>query len=404
MLAVLHFDNFEPAWFWSLLVLAAIGMLVVTYVGIFHRSGRRLAWGLLALRLAGVAALLVAILKPVWSSQRRIEQRPLLAVMLDDSESMTLPAEGSQSGPTTRYARARQWLESSPLAGQLRERFDLRWFGIDGRPLEKPPAEPEVDHTDLVAGLEAVATKLRGQGLKAVVLVSDGRDTTSRPNYLTMEEYPQPVYALGFRRGATAEGAFDIAMVSATAPARVRVHNSVPVKLLVTKDGGPALQLPLTIERGGTALHTEKVELPAGAAQMPLTVNFTPTEPGDFILTARIDAAAGERSAAHNSQTFRLRVESEPIRVLLVEGTLRTEFTFLRDHLQQDPDVDLAALVRSGNPNNASATAAMLGGEMITAERLEKIDAVLLGDFEGSMLETESYKACATGSTRGADC
>ncbi|HEX4141970.1 MAG TPA: glutamine amidotransferase [Pirellulales bacterium] len=392
-IASFYFEHFRPAWFWLLVLVGALALLVSTYAGMYRRSGRRLAWWLMGLRLAGVGMLLLAILKPVWSHQLRRETRPMLAVVVDNSESMSLPAADSDGRALARYQRARDWLDQAPVARQLARDFDVKWFGIDGRPLDKLPDEPQVEQTDLTDALERVAARVRGQGPRAVVLISDGQDTTTRASSMTLDEYPLPVFALGFGQHGNQENAFDVVLVSATAPERVRVHNSVAVQLLVKKDGGPALTVPLLVERGSDVLHRETIELPAGNAHLPLTVNFTPDEVGDFVLSARLEALADERTAANNAQAFRLRVEAEPIRVLLVEGTLRIEFTFLRDHLEQDPDVDLATLVRAASPAGASATAALLGGELITAERLKKIDVVLLGDFEARMLEDDSYRA-----------
>ncbi|HEY1786095.1 MAG TPA: hypothetical protein VGG30_11120 [Pirellulales bacterium] len=392
-IASFYFEHFDPAWFWLLVLGLALALLVSTYAGMYRRSGRRLAWWLLGLRLAGVGLLLLAILKPVWSHQLRRVARPVLAVVVDNSESMSLPAAAADGRSLPRYQWARDWLDSAPVARQLAQDFDIKWFGIDGRPLEKLPSEPEVEQTDLTGALEAVAARVRGQGPRAVVLISDGQDTQTRTNAMTLDEFPLPVFALGFGLHGSQENSFDLALASATAPERVRVHNSVAVKLLIKKEGGPALTAPLVIERAGEVLHRETIELPAGSAHVPATVNFTPDAVGDFVLSARLESPAGERTAANNAQAFRLRVEAEPIRVLLVEGTLRIEFTFLRDHLQQDPDVDLATLVRAANPAGASATAALLGGELITAERLKKIDVVLLGDFEARMLENNSYQA-----------
>jgi uncharacterized membrane protein len=392
-LATFMLENFDPAWLWGAVVVVSLACVVFTYMGIYQRSGRRLTWLLMGLRAAGVIGLLVAIIKPAWINQTRIEHRPAVAVIVDDSLSMSLPHEGGK--PESRYQRAQHWLGESAAAKSLRDKFEIKWFGIDGHMLDNgPPSEPQADATDLVRALNATAAKLRGQGVKAVALISDGQDTTARPSFMTLQEFPLPVYTIGFtRRASDSDKSLDLALASVDAPPRVRVHNTVAVKLLVSKDGGGAMKVPLVIERAGKALHTEPLDLPAGSAQKPFTISFTPTEPGDFVFTARLEPQAGERTVANNMLPFRLRVEAEPIRVLLIEGTLRSEFTFLRDRLHEDPDIDLATLVRAANPETASASAALLGGELVSAERLKKIDVVMLGDFESRMLEGDSYKA-----------
>ena len=74
--------------------------MVGTYFRIFERSGRPLAWGLLALRLAGILLLIVILANPVWKQQDVDPGR--VVVVLDNSRSMSLP------DPTAAALRPRQ--------------------------------------------------------------------------------------------------------------------------------------------------------------------------------------------------------------------------------------------------------------------------------------------------------
>ena len=193
------------------------------------------------------------------------------------------------------------------------------------------------------------------------MLISDGCDTTGRDSFLTLQEYPLPVFAVGYRQPVAAPGKgqmFDLAVTAVEAPQRVLVHNAVPINVLGSKDGGPAMDIPLQIERAGTPLTTQHVQLPAGQVQQMVAVSYTPTEPGDFTLAAHIPEQPNERTGANNAKLFKLRVEAEPIRVLYVEGSLRPEYTFLKDRLSNDPDVNLATFVRSASPEEGQAASA----------------------------------------------
>lgn len=397
ILADLTFDNIDPPWFWALLAVASIAILVLTYKGIYRRSGRQLTWLLLGLRIVGVLALLVALVKPAWTQLIQRQERPQVAIVIDDSQSMSImhkPAGSEQW--TSRYQLAKQWLSDSPAGVGLREKFEVKVFNVAGQMVDpaKMPAEPTAEQTDLARAVRAAAGQLRGQSLAGVVLISDGRDTTGRESFLPLQELPAPVYALGYRQPAPGKGSpFDLAVNAVEAPQRVLVHNAVPVKVLLSKDGGEAMEVPIQIERAGTPLLTQKVQLPAGSSQKMVNLSFTPTEPGDFTLSAHIPDQPNERSSANNARLFKLRVEAEPIRVLYVEGFLRPEYTFLRNRLSNDPDVNLVSFVRSANPDQAGAAGALAGAELITAERLKKIDVVLLGDFESRMLDESTYAA-----------
>jgi len=364
--------NFDPPWFWVLVILGSLALLATTYLDIYRWSGRRLTWILFALRALGLAALLVALVKPAWRHVRERTEPPQVAVILDDSQSMALPAPGAEGG-ATRYQQARRWLAESAAGRTLREAFD---------------------QTDLVRAMRAAAGRLRGRNAAGVLLLSDGRDTTGRRNYLALQDFPLPVFAMGFRAPAGREGpAIDLAVRSVEAPPRTLVHNAVQVKVLVRKTGGPAVDVPVHVERAGTPLATRRVRFETGAAEQQVGLSFTPTEPGDFVLTARVGSPKGEQTAVNNTGLFRLRVESQPIRVLYIEGTLRAEYKFLHRRLADDPDVALVTFARSASPDQASAAGVLAGSEVASPERLEKIDVVLLGDFEPQMLDPATYTA-----------
>ena len=117
-LAKLTFDNADPAWFWIGLCILSVVVLVLTYRGIYQRSGRKLTWALFGLRLIGVIALLISLVKPAWMTIFTKSEKPRVAVVLDDSQSMSIlhRVSGSEKW-STRYQQAVAWLTESP-AGQ----------------------------------------------------------------------------------------------------------------------------------------------------------------------------------------------------------------------------------------------------------------------------------------------
>jgi len=395
IIAEITAGNIDPPWFWTLVILGSLALLAMTYLDIYRWSGRRRAWILFAVRAVGMAALLVALVKPAWRHVRERTEPPQVAVILDDSQSMSLPAPGAEGG-ATRYQQARRWLEESAAGRSLRETFDVHLFDAAGRARDDgaPSAEPSAEQTDLVRAMRAAAGHLRGRNAAGILLLSDGRDTTGRRNYLPLQDFPLPVFTMGFRLETGREGpAIDLAVRSVEAPPRTLVHNAVQVKVLVRKTGGPAVDVPIHVERAGTPLATRRVAFEEGAAEQQVALSFTPADPGDFVLTARVGSPEGERTAVNNTGLFRLRVEAQPIRVLYIEGTLRAEFTFLRRRLADDPDVALVTFARSAGPDQASASDVLAGSEVADPERLEKIDVVLLGDFEPRMLDPATYTA-----------
>src|SRR4051812_23760876 len=109
-------ENVGHPWLWLALLAAGALVLFLTYRGIFQRSERRLTWALLALRGAGLMLLVVMLARPVWIGAEEQVDPGRVAVVVDNSVSMSLPdADGG-----TRYDRARAAVERlrASLAGR----------------------------------------------------------------------------------------------------------------------------------------------------------------------------------------------------------------------------------------------------------------------------------------------
>jgi hypothetical protein len=381
-------EGVSPGW-WGLVWLAAIvagaGFLFWTYRGIFQRSERQLTWALMLLRGAGLLLLVLALAKPTWTRESEQVDPGRVAVVLDNSRSMSLP---DRTG-AARYARARAALEAlqKALAERKGPRVEVDLFDINGAPLrEGPPPQPSVDKSDLARAVQRAIAWERSALLTGVVVISDGVDTTGRPNFSSWDDDRRPVHGLGFAETET--GDLDLAVDRPTVQQRVRVHNEVPVKVRVSKEGTAAAEATLTIKRGRDVLASKKVTFGPGAGQQEVALTFTPREPGSFVLTAAVEAATGERKLANNAQHFPLRVDAEPIRVLYLEGFLRYEYKYLKTHFEDDPDVELTSRVRRESPEGAAAADRGLPPDAA----LKQLDVVILGDMEAGLLAGAEYQ------------
>lgn len=390
--AAITFDNVAHAWLWWLLVIAGAAWLYHTYRGIFERTERRLAWGLMALRGAGLLALLLALSKPTWTREQ-VEINPgHVALVLDNSVSMSLPDSSGKSRYALAVGAARnlqQALEST--ADGPRVEVDL--FGVDGARLKDGiPEKPLLKSTDLVKAVSESTAQLKSQLLLGVVVISDGMANTGPKDAVALGETRVPVHTVGFQADTSA-GNLDLAVRSVQSPEKAIVKNEVKVDVRVSKTSGPACEAGIVLKRGREEFATQKVQFAAGNDEQLVSLTFTPVEAGSFVYTAAVAPAAadaGEKLLANNARHFPLHVDAEAIRVYYLEGFLRYEYKYLTARLKDDLDVSLVSVVRRGNPDRADSAGS---GDLITAERLEKFDVVILGDMEGSYLTAAECQA-----------
>jgi hypothetical protein len=390
--AALDFESVQHPWLWLVLAVAAVAALVLTYRGIFRRSERRLTWLLMALRGAGLAALLFALARPTWTRENETVEPSRLAVVLDNSLSMSLADPSGRP----RYALAREMIERLKRRLENRDtgrRLAVDLFDINGASLDNLPEQPTVERTDLARAVREATARLRSRPLAGIVLVSDGMDNTGRQQTLGEQDFPElaglsvPIHAVGFRPDSGA--ALDLAVRKPEAPERAMVNNEIKVRVPVSKKGGPKTEATVSIKRGRDVFVSQKVSFPAGNDEQEVVLTMTPREAGSFVYTAAVEAGSGERFLGNNFAHFPLRVDKEKIEVLYLEGFLRYEYKFLKRHLEDDPDVNLTSEVRRLNPELGEPA----GARRLTPERLKKTHVVILGDMEAAFLSGAEQQA-----------
>ncbi|MBY0231813.1 MAG: hypothetical protein K2W96_21205, partial [Gemmataceae bacterium] len=382
--AALRFEGLSGWWgaLWLVLVLAGGAFLFWTYRGIHQRSGRSVTWWLLGLRGLGLLFLAIMFARPAWTRAADHLDKGQVAVVLDDSRSMTLPAASGRP----RYEEAKAAL--ARIRAKLPAGTDVVLFDIAGNRIKEPPARAEGGFTDLSSALRK-ASRLRSRPLAGVILISDGADTTARPGSGEGEEGAVPVHTVGFARAVD----LDLAVRKPADPPPVLVHNEASIVVPVAKKGAPALEATVTLRRGMEVLATKKVALGKGDVEEAVALSFKPDTAGVFQLTASVEGAAGEADLSNNAANLDLRVIKDPIRVLYVEGFLRSEYTFLVRHfMERDPDVALAARPRLVAADGPEKT---LPDGVLDDKVLEKTDIVMLGDMEGGYLTAAQHARLA---------
>lgn len=393
-LATLKFDHIPPTVLsvalWTVATVLGFAVLVLTYRGISRRSGgRALAWWLFALRGAGLAALWLMIARPAWEGERTRTEPGRVAVVLDNSVSMSL----SDAAGKERYRQAREAYERLKADAEARG-LAVDLFDINGQPLAEVPAQPTAERTDLARAVSEVNGRTKSRPMSGIVLLSDGADNSGRTDFRDLADSPVPVFTAGFSRETDAT-VLDLAVKKPQAPQRVMVNNDVSVDVPVSKTG-PATKAVVSLKRGSEVVASQEVEFPAGPGELARTVSlkFKPSQAGSFIYTAAVATPEGaelrEQLLINNAATFPLQVDGEPIRVTYLEGAMRYEFKFLKARLEDDPDVQLFARLRKLNPEVAALRP---GGDDLTAERLKSTDVVILGDMEGKYLTPAEYDA-----------
>ena len=295
------------------------------------QGGRRVA--LAGLRWAALFVVLLLLFDPVWRRVTRTGEPPLLAVLVDDSESLRLGAGGA-----TPAAQVRAALDGLPAEAALR----FYRFASDAEPAGTALTGADLafrgERTDIADALARVEADFAGRNLQGVVLVSDGRVTDGRnPAYLA-ERFSVPIYTAVAGDSVSSR---DVRMERVLTNDVARVGSPLPIQAGIRSSGYAGEAASVTVSASGRVLARQTVTLLPDGAEAVVDLEVTPASPGVRRYTVAVGPLGGEATTRNNSRTVSVRVVDDRRAVLLVASGPSPDLAALRATLEADAGLDV---------------------------------------------------------------
>ena len=393
---------FSPPWPLSVVLLAGLAASAAAawaYVGTRRRAGRLATSLLLGVRLGAIALLVLGLLRPVMVLKAIAPQQNLLAVVMDDSRSLSLTDDGA----TPRGAfMAEAFRPGAPLRQALADRFALRFFRFSSAVDRASGPEGLTfsgTRSHIGQALAQVSDELAGLPASGIVLVSDGADTSAAPMadlLRSLRAAGLPVFTIGLGKEALAR---DVQIGRVEPPTRVLAGTTLVVDVLVGHAGYAAQTVEVIVEDEGRRVGSESVALPRGSEPVTARVRFTLDEPGPRVLTFRIPPLEGEQVTGNNRRDALVVVEDRREKLLYIEGGPRFEMKFLRQAVAADRNLQAVTLQRTADRKflrlDVEAASDLAGGFPKSREELFTYRGLLLGSIEASAFTPDQLRMIA---------
>jgi len=334
-----------PTWLCWAALLALLALLVFHYRGLLEErnaSMRRLLWGL---RLLAAAMLLLFVVEPGRRSRTLAHVPGRIAVLVDQTASMQLP---TRPGAETRAAEAAKVVQTLlEQSGERPERVELFALGESLRPVTLASLKeetPQAEHTDLLAGLQALQQATQGsKALLGVVLLSDGADNTRLRHGLSAQaeaflkslKIPVSTVLIG------EENLKDIAIERIHSDGFAFVRSKLQVDASVRIRGFRGKKFNLMLKSEGQVLASKEMEAELEDELQTISFEVVPDRTGRFVYTVAAEVFPEEVLTDNNERSFSLKIMRDRIRVLLVSGRPSWEGRFLRGLLKEDSNIEL---------------------------------------------------------------
>ncbi|HTJ47273.1 MAG TPA: glutamine amidotransferase [Kofleriaceae bacterium] len=348
---------------------------------------------LVAFRLGAAGLALTVFLEPAIELRQVAREPNRIAVLVDDSRSMSLRED--PNGPT-REQRVRMLLDRSKDAlAAWREGHQIDFYTFSDTVAAS--SEPSVARTpatgpatNIRKALEYVRGRYDGRDLAGVVLISDGAATggfddattgTDRDFLRSLETRVHTVWA-------ARPGLRDVAIARVNADEFAFVRTVVKFEAVIRTTGFDARKITVTLSSDGQPLRQKEVELPAGDAEVTVAFEVTPPRVGRYVYEISTPVADGEAVATNNARSFVVRVGRDKIRVLQVAGQPSWDVRALRQMLETNPNVDLISffILRTQDdislvPQDEMSLIPFPTRELFE-EQLPSFDLIVLQNFE----------------------
>ncbi len=309
----------------------------------------RLKLFLIVLRSAVLALLFLCLLQPMLTSSRLAPQQGELAVVVDNSRSMTIRDAGG--GRSRGEAAVDLLYGRNGLLDRLQNDFHLRTFRIDAdsRPINSPQDLTfAASRTSLAEGLQHVAQTLQGLPLSGLILITDGADNGREDpmgEVRILRARDIPVFTLGVGQPVIAR---DREITRVTSARTVLEGAIFDVNVTVRSRGYEQREFEIIIEQGDKVVASQKVKPgPSGTAQR-YTLELTPEGDGPRVYVVRIPEEPDEINTANNRRPFLISQERKRADILYIEGHPRNEYKFIRRAVEDDQTLRLVTYLKTG--------------------------------------------------------
>ncbi len=348
-------------------------------------AGLRLLLG--SLRTVVLLTLIALLMGPVWHQQTTKTVPPVVALLLDTSQSMGLKHEQGPDLATTHRKLFARLLELSP--GGTVQAFT---FDRDLKPLPHTLDSLSFNgtRTNIAGALEALRERTKNEPLRAVILVSDGRYNTGRNPVHIAEQYPVPIFTVV--AGDTSAHR-DVRIYQVVTNEIVYAGTRVPIQVHLAQQGysSQPVHLRLRTTRGKLLTDTTLILQPPGQ-ETSARLYVEPETPGLLSLELSVSRLPEEITYRNNRTTLVFRVLERKKRLLLVAGAPDPTLASMRQLLSQDRDVTLTVRTQK------DATSFYEGP---LPDSLTAFDAIFLIGYPGAKASTQDIQRIRDAAEKG---
>lgn len=330
----IEFLDSRPA-LWIALLAPSLALAFWAYYRLIAPLSRPARWALWLLRGTAFAIVLFALTQPILTATTDEGGRPGLAVLVDRSASMALPAGGPDAG-VRRADQAEEAVRQIREAAGERFRLDGYAFGerLEPLPLDSLALRSPDGGTALGGALEEAASRADARPVGGYVVLTDGINTAGRDPVRVAAAIGVPVFPVVV--GAD-EPLADAEIRAVRSNPTAFAGEPWPLRVVVSSWGFGGRTARLQVTDGDRVLATREVALIGEkGVEQEIALDVRPTVSGLARYEVSLAGLGTDAVPQNDRRSVAVEVLERRTRVLVLSGRLDWDFTFLRRTLAAD--------------------------------------------------------------------
>ena len=375
-------------WLFALIAVALIALVWLLY----RKTTRNLSPGwkgsLITLRSVVLLLLLFCLLRPVVTTEQVVPQESYLAVLIDDSQSMSI--EDVSAGRSRADAVAQLLYEGGGILEPLADSFQVRTFRFDKdtqRVKDSAGLSAAGTASSIDQALEYIDQQLSGLALGGILLLSDGADNEGVDPVPRAESFGArqiPVFTVGVGQEQIPR---DVGIVDVAAAKTVLEGSVFTVDVALSNQGYAGRDVGLTVFDGDTLVSTERVLLGPDSSTRRFSIELTPEREEAILYRLEVEEQDGEIVLQNNHYSFLVDNSAKPaLDILYVDGHPRNEYKFIRRAVEEDTSLRLATYLQTGPGKfyrqGIKTPLELSRGFPERMDELYQYEAIILGDVD----------------------
>tara|TARA_B100000686_G_scaffold323715_1_gene378718 strand:- start:4099 stop:6396 length:2298 start_codon:yes stop_codon:yes gene_type:complete len=357
-----------------------------------------------ALRITAFVFLFLVLLQPEMELKKIELMKNSVAVVVDDSKSMSLK--------TFPQEKLRKDLVFKALKGNelflrnLGETFRLDFYFASNRlklsSLDDLLSQYETreQNTDLNQVFSELGERYQGKSLRGILLFTDGADLAedleevSVEMMKTLSSLKAPIYAY---QAGTNKNFKDIGIENISGSDFGFVFQPIRLTAAINASAIGEKSIPVVVKQGDKVILSKTLSIVQDRRRYKVDLELTPLAEGKKVYTVSVPVFADESNEINNRREFQVKVVRDRIRVLHLNGRPSWDSRFLREMLINNPKIDLLSffILRTLSDDVAATTAELslipFPSNLLLRDYLDSFDIVIFHNFKFSPFIDKKY-------------